>query len=309
MLFIVMHHASHSMPYSGESSVWPSLAPCLFALSHSLVLASLGLPNDVITTDIEPALSLVLAPNVARNQPPHSAEREAGGWVDVRPLDWMDPVGSTSGWLGVDPEGAAAAASTSMPSSLTAAGRADGSASGPTAFSPTRSRADRGEWECIITTDTVYAPSLVDPLLRTLRWLSQPAPSPPPSLATQESSSQAATPARSRPRRHHRRPDIFVAIEGRDPTLVTHAVERAKAFRFKCSRVNEARVEACVQRAGWGWSLDGDEHERSEDEERDRGDEHGGDVRREDWDGIEIWKWTLSDDVDDDARLDDKTNP
>lgn len=246
--------------------------------------------------------------------------------MDVRPLDWMGPRGSSREWLGVGEEGVdagpndglseAASTSSSMTSSTSPSPRAlpDSTAK---ATSSARAKTDRrvvgnlraadgtsssstrpacGEFECLVTTDTVYAPSLVDPLLRTLRWLSLPS-----SQALTAATAEKGRPSRgggggrgAAARRRRGRPDIYVAIEGRDPTLVTHAVERARSFGFKCTRIDQARVDRCVVDAGWGWSMEADD---DADDQDDRLDDHV--VRREDWDGIEIWKWKLGDDVDD----------
>jgi len=113
-------------------------------------------------------------------------------------------------------------------------------------------------FDLIVTADTVYDPSLSQPLLRTLHGLSilnDPA-SPSPSRRTSSSSI----------------PPIYLALEARDPALVVSFIESAeKDWNFKCSKVNQGRLKKLVgsKTGGLGW----------EDESV--------------WEGVEVWKLKL----------------
>lgn len=98
----------------------------------------------------------------------------------------------------------------------------------------------------ITTADTVYDPSLSTPLLSTLRSLSLLSPAPPP---------------------------IYLALEARDPALVSSFLHSATHdFGFKCARIEHAKVKKLV-----------------EDKEGTLGWEN-----EEEWEGVELWKLKLT---------------
>lgn len=89
-------------------------------------------------------------------------------------------------------------------------------------------------FDFIVTTDSVYHPSLTQPLLRALHALSTPpyAPSTKP-------------------------PPIYLALEARDPDLIAAFLDSARTdWAFKCSRTDNARLEKLLGKGGLGWSAD-----------------------------------------------------
>ena len=62
-------------------------------------------------------------------------------------------------------------------------------------------------------------------------------------------------------------PPIYVALETRDPALIAHSLALAKEMGFSLKKIALGRVDKALGKSGWGW----------ED--------------REEWEGIEIWKW------------------
>ncbi|GAA5878438.1 hypothetical protein JCM3774_006400 [Rhodotorula dairenensis] len=107
--------------------------------------------------------------------------------------------------------------------------------------------------DLITTADTVYDLGLSEPLLRTLHGL----------VLASSSSSSSSPP-----------PPIYLALEARDPALIASffALASSAAFRFKCSRVDPARIRKLVEaREGTlGWQDEAD------------------------WEGVEVWKLALS---------------
>lgn len=210
------------------------------------------------TTDVEPALSSVLLPNVATNL---GAFARTGGTVAVVPLDWRQFLGANGD--------AVSSAQTWTQEAL------DSKAS---------------TFDSIITTDTIYDPSLIEPLLCTLRAFS----------------SLAGPAQRSAP--------ILVALERRDPGLVDSALAAASEMGFDVVRVGPGRVAKCLAKAGWGTWLrvarcasvrEGGCSETEEDEDADRDDEDDAppwvDKDRETaeepqpdraaWAGVELWQF------------------
>lgn len=97
-------------------------------------------------------------------------------------------------------------------------------------------------FDLITTSDSIYDPTLTQPLLRTLHALCTPTRAPPP---------------------------IFLALEVRDPTLIAGFLHSAREdWAFKCSRVDERRLEKLMGEGGLGWE-------------------------REDWEGVQVWKLML----------------
>lgn len=108
-------------------------------------------------------------------------------------------------------------------------------------------------FDLIVSADTIYDPELSQPLLRTLHGLSSPPPSP---------RNSSSTPI----------PTVYIALEARDPELVSAFLESAeKDWNFKCSRVDHKKLKKLVEskESGLGW----------EDEAV--------------WEGVEIWKLKL----------------
>lgn len=206
------------------------------------------------TTDVEPALSSVLRSNIEANA---SVMARSGGTVDVRALDWEEFIDDAAGNLARTKEWAS------------------------------QSLGADQSFDTLITTDTIYHPSLIRPLLCTLRAFSLLGP------ATQ------------------RTPPILVALERRDPALVDAALQQAREMGFDTKRVGQGRIGKCLQKAGWGSWLrvmkcapvrEGGcgMEEESEEEEGDgpRCGSGGTKVVEEEpqpdraaWEGVEIWNW------------------
>jgi hypothetical protein len=86
-------------------------------------------------------------------------------------------------------------------------------------------------FDLIVTSDSVYSPSLITPLLRTLHALSRP-----PHIL---------------PRRP---PLVYICLERRDPIVVESFLKEAKEqWGFKCRQVEKSRIEKWVGQ-GWGWA-------------------------------------------------------
>lgn len=118
-------------------------------------------------------------------------------------------------------------------------------------------------WETIVTTDTIYHADLIHPLLKTLRTLSVLATSAKRTNKNSNDSDDQSLPSY---------PSIYVALENRDPTLVKNALDSAKVYGFNVKRISQTRVDKCLTKSGWSWNRDA----------------------KQDYDGIQIWKWRLS---------------
>jgi hypothetical protein len=178
------------------------------------VLVSLG--YDITTTDIAPSLQSVLMPNIELNSklaPP------SWGQIRAKSLDWFDYLPSSSSDLEHTVEKARNWMEENEPEPL-------------------------DSYDMIITTDTLYSPSLTLPLLYTLRSFS---------LLSQSSVS-------------FKPPPILVALEQRDPTLITSALSQAKKMGFEVKKIAQGRIAKCLDKSGWGWN-------------------------EKDWEGVEVWKW------------------
>lgn len=166
-----------------------------------LCLAAWGL--DVIATDIEPVVSTVLTPNAAegldviRREMARRGVLASVGTITPLELDWINYV----------------AADTTPPSDL------------PDPL--------RGDYlDLIITTDTLYAPSLTQPLWSTLTHFSNLSRS-----------------------RHPKgkAPELLLALENRDPGMIAQALDVGRAMGWILKRVPDTRVQKGVEKAGWGW--------------------------------------------------------
>lgn len=160
----------------------------------ALSLAASG--YNVLATDVEPVLSTVLAPNVdtgARQLPAGSGSASAAliDWVAV-----AEAVGA-----GLPPFGSL------EPSAVEHITRAD----------------------VVVTTDTLYAPYLIQPLWVTLAAICAP---------------------RDKP------PAVYLCLERRDPRLVDAGLDAGRAAGLEIRRVAHGRVAKALDRAGWKWAAD-----------------------------------------------------
>ncbi|ESK96841.1 hypothetical protein Moror_6419 [Moniliophthora roreri MCA 2997] len=154
----------------------------------SLALASLGW-KQVIATDTCTVINAVLTRNVANN--PN---------ILIRELDWtVDPVN----WLWDHPH-------------VIASSSSSGSSSTPPPH-----------FDLILTADTVYEPSLVSPLLRTIHSLS--------------SSS-------------HPSPPVLLCLERRDPLLIDRALAEARdRWSFVVDRIPNKKLLKAMNKTGLKW--------------------------------------------------------
>lgn len=135
--------------------------------------------------------------------------------IQIRALDWTLPVSDWS-W-----DHGAIIASSTVPSTLSAEPR-------DTPLAP--------PFDLIITADTVYAPHLVEPLLRTLSHLC--------TLSAIQTDPKKI-----------RYPPTYVCIERRDPTLVDLFLSEAKR-EFSITRIPPRKVTEAMERNGLLWAKD-----------------------------------------------------
>lgn len=67
-------------------------------------------------------------------------------------------------------------------------------------------------------------------------------------------------------RKGKRFPPVFVALERRDPEVIERALELAKEEGFGCKKITDGKVRKCLDAVGFKWD-------------------------KEDWEGVEIWRW------------------
>lgn len=164
---------------------------------------------DVVATDLPDVVSAVLSGNVARNLsqlPPDS------GTIQVRILDWTVPPDQWS-W-----DGGESIASVSNSHAVQI--RGDAEYLGP-------------PFDLIISSDTLYVPDIVQPLLRTLHALSM------------QSVLVSSPPSRL--------PVIYICLERRDPTLIDYALSEAKNWDFNVVRVSHKKVTKAMEKGGAKW--------------------------------------------------------
>jgi len=177
--------------------------------SSSLVLSSMGW--DVLATDTRHVISSVLSHNISSNL---SRLTAASGVVQVRELDWAVP---PENWSWNDP----ATVATSSPT--------DASPSIP----------DSGDllkppFDLIVSSDTLYIPELISPLLRTLYSIS----------------SQSMTASR-------RPPAVYLCIERRDSAVIDRALHEATTcWGFDVQRIAHRKLIKSLEKGGIKWSQD-----------------------------------------------------
>jgi hypothetical protein len=179
----------------------------------------------VLATDVPPVLEL-LRHNVEQNV---AALPWSTGRIDIRELDWT-----------VLPE----SWTWNNPSTIATHGTvAENSASAHV----------HPHFDLVITADTLYQPTLTQPLLRSLHH-----------LITMTSSSFPPTSDSSSSRTR-----CYVALERRDPALIDAALNSAQQeFGFTCDRVPPRKLAKAMKEAALNWEKD-------------------------DWDGVEIWELSL----------------
>jgi len=102
-------------------------------------------------------------------------------------------------------------------------------------------RGKRGEnelsgppFDLIVTSDTIYSPELVQPLLRTLHALCY--------------ASKAALPPPARS------PPVYLCIERRDPYLIDSTLSEARSiWGFTVTRIPHKRISKAMEKGGVKW--------------------------------------------------------
>ncbi|KAI0797884.1 hypothetical protein C8Q75DRAFT_739968 [Abortiporus biennis] len=171
----------------------------------SLVMATLGW--DVLATDLPDVIASVLFPNITRNLP---TLPPGAGTIQVRSLDWLK---LPEEWNWQDPVSIA-------PSSP-----------------KTHEWLEEGEmleppFDLILSADTLYSPSLSEPLLRTLHALAM--------------KSVKATSGHA--------PPVYICLERRDPILIDQVLADARDhWNFVTERIPHKKVAKALERGGLQW--------------------------------------------------------
>jgi predicted nicotinamide N-methyase len=118
-----------------------------------------------------------------------------------------------------------------------------------------------GEYDMIITADTIYHPPLVLPLFNTIKKICQ----------AQKS-----------------QPIIYIGLERRDSRLVDGALEAGREVGFEITRVGRGRVQKALDRAGWSQVRKAIKVDQADEDGEDES--FGEESEDWGWDGVEIWK-------------------
>ncbi|OCH95016.1 hypothetical protein OBBRIDRAFT_768598 [Obba rivulosa] len=198
--------ALHALSASGKN-------PRAVELGSGVGLSALALSSigwDVVATDLPDVISSVLQSNIARNQPRLPAQR---GRIDVRVLDWTVP---PEQWSWDDDK--------SISSTLhreTSSDSVTASLLGP-------------PFDLILSSDTVYSPDLIRPLLRTLHSLARASISHTTNL---------------------RFPPVYICMERRDPQLLDRTLAEAQTtWKFGVERIPHRKVFKAMEKGGARWA-------------------------------------------------------
>lgn len=152
---------------------------------------------DVLATDIEPVLSTVLQPNIDSNAR-HLNQHNGSGSISAKSLDWekapLNPTTLDDHMYGDYDD------------------------------------FELCEVDWIVTADTIYHPSLLPHLFRSIIHISN---------MVEKKSGKS--------------PSIWLALERRDPRLVDSALEMAKEMDIDLKRIGHGRVVKAVEKVNWGW--------------------------------------------------------
>ncbi|KAG6335392.1 hypothetical protein ID866_3687 [Astraeus odoratus] len=185
------------------------LKPSMTILTYcSLALSSLG--YDVLATDTAHVCDSVLRRNVSANIDHLPAE--GAGTVQVRVLDWHVDSGA---WAWHDPTDI---------TSPTCSCEVSGTDVDEDILRP--------PFDLIVSSDTLYDASLIDPFFATLEALCVP----------RYNSKNPSTPAKY--------PLVLLTLERRDPALITTALARAP---IPLSRVPNKKLKKALERMGIRW--------------------------------------------------------
>ncbi|KAL5511661.1 hypothetical protein ACEPAH_4879 [Sanghuangporus vaninii] len=246
----------------------------------SLVLAAQGW--SVLATDTPAVVHSVLRPNIRRNTrnttntitttdgSSATATTRFLGTVQVRALDWTVP---PEEWNWSDPESVTGSWSSAMTVSRdirirTRMSRAvtdeNFEAPGEELLGP--------PFDLIVTADTVYSPDLIMPLLRTIKHLILLSASPPQHTVISESKSESKLKFNSKQKQKKSCPAVYLVLEKRDPAQLASFFSQAHdIWGLGAQRIPTPRVRRAMSRAGLShW-------------------------KKEDWEGVEVWKLYLLD--------------
>ncbi|KAG0144942.1 hypothetical protein CROQUDRAFT_79419 [Cronartium quercuum f. sp. fusiforme G11] len=181
----------------------------------SITLSALG--YCVLATDIEPSMTDVLMPNM---QSWMASSSQWSGPMCVCSLDWncsIDWLSIRSCLHSVTQPGFVQDVVFNLNLNLNTNRIGESSPEEMTIEGPV-------EFDLIVTSDTVYTPELVEPLLKTLLELSGTSRRPPP---------------------------IYLALERRDPTLVEDFLAKAKQSNFKTDRISHSTLVKITEKMSW----------------------------------------------------------
>jgi len=180
----------------------------------ALTLASIGW--HVLATDIPNVVSTVLSKNIVRNAASLPVD---SGSIEIRELDWTVP-----------PENWTWENDTVIASATSSEGRQASD------LEPSSLRLDPSiqtigpPFDLIVTSDTIYSPELVQPLLRTLCALC---------CASRRASAC---------------PPIYLCIERRDPDLINRTLAEARSvWGFTVIRIPHRKVAKAMEKGGVKW--------------------------------------------------------
>ncbi|KAI9510856.1 hypothetical protein F5148DRAFT_1175497 [Russula earlei] len=195
--------------------------PRVLELGSGIGLTALAMNSfhwDVLATDTAHTICSVLAPNIASNHPTSSRNDAI---IQVRELDWLVPPES---WDWGNPV-AVASSKPCLSANLTRV-------CNPVLQPP---------FDLIVSSDTIYAVELVQPLLRAIHTAVIASGSPP----------------------------VYLGIERRDSAVIDRALSEAEdVWGFTVTRVGHRSVSKAMKKGGLKW-------------------------KKEDWDGVEIWRLKL----------------
>jgi len=170
---------------------------------------------DVVATDLPDVVSSVLSGNISRNL---SQLPVGSGSIQVRILDW-----------------------TVLPERWTWNDDATISSSTSAISNPTLSKDDDGTahltppFDLIVTADTLYSASLVEPLLRTLHHLC---------VFSQDNSILK------------RSPPVYLCVERRDTRLTDRTLKEAEeVWKFAVQRIPHKKVVKAMEKGGLKWKI------------------------------------------------------
>ena len=166
----------------------------------------------VIATDLDDVIQPVLAPNISRNR---AHLPSTAGAIEVRVLDWSV---SPDQWVWDHPSWIASRSGQNTP------------------LLESQSTTLTPPFDLVISSDTLYSPELVTPLLRTLHSLCR---------CSAESSPDA------------RFPQVFICLERRDPSLIDRSLAEARgSWDFQLERIPHKRIVKAMEKGGVRWEKD-----------------------------------------------------